>query len=80
ERELVRQLPPSFSDGLMGKNGRSLGALSKLPVFDALDPRKTRESIVHHFENGWQARQANFYDTAQDISVLLPFAEGGTGD
>ncbi|MEQ9884568.1 SMI1/KNR4 family protein [Pectobacterium brasiliense] len=80
ERELGRQLPPSFSDWLIVNNGRSLGALSIFPVFDARDPRKTWESIVHHFENGWQAWQANFSDTAQDFSVLLPFAECGTGD
>ncbi|ASY75774.1 SMI1/KNR4 family protein [Pectobacterium polaris] len=80
ERDLGRKLPLSFSDWLLVNNGRALGALTIFPVFDSRDPRKTWESIVRHFKEGWQAWLSNFSDTTQDFSTLLPFAECGTGD
>ncbi|MHA7680720.1 SMI1/KNR4 family protein [Cupriavidus sp. PET2-C1] len=80
ETELGRTLPKSFSDWLLVNNGRSLGALTVFPVFDSRDPRKTWESIVRHFNEGWKEWLDNFGDTSIDFSQLLPFAEFGTGD
>ncbi|MGE1095202.1 SMI1/KNR4 family protein [Pseudomonas zeae] len=80
EKELGRTLPKSFSDWLLANNGKSLGALTIFPVLDARDPRKTWESIVHHFKKDWQEWLENFSDTSTDFSALLPFAEFGTGD
>lgn len=60
EKELGRTLPKSFSDWLLANNGKSLGALTIFPVLDARDPRKTWESIVHHFKKDWQEWLENF--------------------
>nr|BFD40200.1 hypothetical protein FFPRI1PSEUD_16990 [Pseudomonas sp. FFPRI_1] len=62
---------------LLEHNGRALGGLEVFPVFDARDPRKPWESIVRHFQQGWQD---SFCGIALDFSSLLPFAQFGTGD
>lgn len=80
ESELGRRLPESFTQWLLVNNGRSLGALTVFPVFDARDPRKTWDSIVRQYQEGWQVWLDNVADTASDFSALLPFAEFGTGD
>ena len=67
EKELGRALPKSFSDWLLANNGKSLGALTIFPVLDARDPRKTWESIVHHFKKDWQEWLENFSDTSTDF-------------
>jgi hypothetical protein len=80
EMLLARILPPSFSAWLLANNSKSLGALTVFPVFDERDPRKTWESIVHHFNNGWKEWIDRLSDSTLDFSVLLPFGEHGTGD
>ncbi|AZC16888.1 SMI1/KNR4 family protein [Pseudomonas sp. CMR5c] len=80
EAALGRALPRSFRDWLLEHNGKALGALEVFPVFDARDPRKTWESIVRHFQGGWQAWLDNFEGRAVECSSLLPFAQFGTGD
>lgn len=80
EKELGRTLPGAFRDWLLVNNGRSLGALTLFPVFDERDPRKTWESIVRHFKQGWQAWLEVHAQGASDSAALLPFAEFGTGD
>lgn len=80
ESELGRHLPESFAQWLLGNNGRSIGALTVFPVFDARDPRKTWDSIVRQYQEGWQVWLENVAHTASDFSALLPFAEFGTGD
>ncbi|AZC23158.1 SMI1/KNR4 family protein [Pseudomonas sessilinigenes] len=80
ETQLGLPLPKSFADWLLANNGRALGALVVLPVFDARDPRKTWDSIVRYFQGGWQRWQENFGDRPEGCSRLLPFAEFGTGD
>ncbi len=80
ETALGRTLPRSFVDWLLEHNGKALGGLEVFPVFDARDPRKTWESIVRHFEQGWRAWQDTFSGIELDCSSLLPFAQFGTGD
>lgn len=80
ESELGRRLPESFTQWLLVNNGRSPGALTVFPVFDARDPRKTWDSIVRQYQEGWQVWLENVADSASDCSALLPFAEFGTGD
>lgn len=80
EKELGCTLPLSFSHWLLANNGKSLGALTMFPVYDARDPRKTWESIVHHFNLGWKGSQENLSDELIPAWELLPFAEFGTGD
>lgn len=80
ETALERTLPGSFVEWLLDHNGKALGALEVFPVFDARDPRKTWESIVRHFEGGWQACQDNVCADPAGFSRWLPFAQFGTGD
>lgn len=66
--------------GCWSTTARRWGGVEVFPVFDARDPRKTWESIVRHFEQGWRAWQDTFSGIALDCSSLLPFAQFGTGD
>ncbi|WP_233634403.1 SMI1/KNR4 family protein [Burkholderia cepacia] len=77
---LGRALPRSFAAWLLLNNGRSLGGLPVFPVFDARNPRRTWNSIVRRYDEGWRAWRDNFDHTDADFSHLLPFAEFGTGD
>jgi len=80
EASLGRALPYSFATWLLLNNGRSLGGLLVFPVFDARNPRKTWNSIVRHYNEGWREWRDTFDHTGADFSNLLPFAESGTGD
>ncbi|CAB3770797.1 hypothetical protein GQ57_30050 [Burkholderia sp. MSh2] len=80
EAALGRALPRSFKEWLRLNNGRSLGGLPVFPVFDARNPRRTWNSIVRRYDEGWRAWRDNFDHTDADFSHLLPFAEFGTGD
>ncbi|MCA8298419.1 SMI1/KNR4 family protein [Burkholderia sp. AU30198] len=80
EAALGRALPHTFAAWLLLNNGRSLGGLPVFPVFDARNPRKTWNSIVRHYNEGWREWRDNFDHADADFSTLLPFAEFGTGD
>lgn len=80
EAALGRALPHAFAAWLLLNNGRSLGGMPVFPVFDARNPRKTWNSIVRHYNEGWREWRDNFDHTGADFSNLLPFAEFGTGD
>ncbi|AXF19443.1 SMI1/KNR4 family protein [Burkholderia pyrrocinia] len=80
EASLGRELPRSFAVWLLLNNGRSLGGLPVFPVFDARNPRKTWNSIVRHYNEGWREWRDNFDHADADFSNLLPFAEFGTGN
>lgn len=80
EAELGQALPKSFVDWILKNNSISIGALNIFPIFDSRDPRKTWESITHHFNKDWREWQDNFSDEPIDLSSLIPFAEFGTGD
>ncbi|MGS0895866.1 SMI1/KNR4 family protein [Burkholderia stagnalis] len=80
EAALGRTLPRSFAAWLLLNNGRAPGGLVVYPVFDARHPRKTWNTIVRHYDEGWREWRDNFADASVDLSSLLPFAEFGTGD
>jgi hypothetical protein len=75
-----RAFPPSFRTWLLTNNGLGLEGVSIFPVLDDRDPRKTWDSIVREFQNGWTAWLSNFGDENRDFSHLLPFGDFGTGD
>ena len=80
EKELDRRLPPSFRAWLLAKNGLDIEGVSVYPVFDERDPRKTWDSIVRNYRNGWAEWLDNFRDEPLTFDHLLPFADYGTGD
>ncbi len=80
EAGLGRRLPPDFRAWLIEHNGTGIDYVHIYPVRDERDPRKTWESIVHNFKNGWQQWLANFDEEDRSFEHLLPFADFGSGD
>ena len=80
EQALGRALPPSFTGWLTEHNGLDLENVHIYPIRDERDIRKTWESIVHNYQNGWAAWLETFLEEKMEFSHLLPFADFGTGD
>ncbi len=75
--------PPSFRSWLLENNGLHLeGVDSIYPIYDERDPRKTWDSIVRNYKEGWAQWIDNFegYGEPFNFNHLLPFAEVGNGD
>ena len=80
EGALGRKLPSDFREWLLANNGTGIDGVHIYPVMDDRDPRKTWESIVHNYENGWRAWLDNFDEDEDAWDYLLPFADFGSGD
>ena len=80
ETLLSRDFPIQFKNWLLEKNGLGIEGVHIYPVLDDRDPRKTWDSIVRNYENGWAAWLENFEDENLEFDHLLPFADFGTGD
>lgn len=83
ESETGFRFPQSFRAWLIENNGLGIDGVDSIyPVFDERDPRKTWDSIVRNYKEGWAQWIENFegYGEPFDFSHLLPFAEVGNGD
>ena len=83
ETEINFRFPPSFRSWLLENNGLSIdGVESIYPIYDERDPRKTWDSIVRNYREGWAQWIDNFEGFGEpfDFNHLLPFAEVGNGD
>lgn len=83
EKELGFDFSPSFRTWLLENNGLQIDGVDTIYfVFDERDPRKTWNSIVRNYREGWAQWIENFegYDEPFDFNHLLPFAEVGNGD